>query len=92
MVDSGRPPELKQFKGTVHAISTIYKQGGILSFYKVCNDIHICLLKNCFWFQGVFSNIFRSTSGALVLVLYDEILHYTDWKQKLGRRHDKKDQ
>lgn len=34
--------------------------------------------------------MFRSTSGALVLVLYDEILYYTNWKQKLERQHQKK--
>lgn len=35
MVDSGRPPEFKQFKGTMHAITSIYKKGGIRSFYRV---------------------------------------------------------
>lgn len=55
MVDSGRPQHMKQFKNTRHAIETIYQQGGVRAFYKVCDENfesatgkRICNSRGCF--------------------------------------------
>lgn len=35
--------------------------------------------------QGSLINCIRGVCGALVLVIYDELLHLTQWKDKISR-------
>lgn len=36
--------------------------------------------------QGTIANSLRCTGGSLVLVLYDQILYYTEWKKRIISR------
>lgn len=85
MFDSARPKELQLFRNTRHAIMTLYKTGGIRSFYKVYVVASSGFYPKYYLSQGVIINAIRSLGGALVLVFYDEFLHYTNWKQRLKK-------
>ncbi len=57
MMNSGL--EIKLYRNSFHCISEVFKNEGIIGFYKGC-----------------FSNLIRSTSSSLVLVLYDEMQNH----------------
>ncbi|GJQ86103.1 hypothetical protein Trydic_g15259 [Trypoxylus dichotomus] len=56
-----------------------------------CQTVHSTMkhiLRSLGWtgfYKGALTNVLRCTAGALVLVLYDEFLYYTNWKEKLRK-------